>query len=116
MSQTSTTSRGDVLEKRIYDYFKAEISADRFFAKADCCKLRSKPKYFSRDRRSTITFDVSVEIYMPGAAEPSVVFLIECKNYTHAVPVDDAEEFFIKVPQTLSHCIGQKDMIRSSRL
>jgi len=99
MSQTSTTNRGDALEKRIYDFFEAEIAAGRFFAKADCCKLRRKPKYFSRDRGSEITFDVSIEIYMPMAAEYSTVFLIECKNYTHAVPVDDAEEFFTKVQQ-----------------
>ena len=99
MSQTSTTKRGDALEHRIYAYFEAEIAAGRFFAKADCCKLRHKPKYFSRDRGSEITFDVSIEIYMPGAADYSAVFLIECKNYTHAVPVDDAEEFYTKVQQ-----------------
>lgn len=99
MSQTSTTKRGDALENRIYDFFEAEIAAGRFFAKADCCKLRRKPKYFSRDRGSEITFDVSIEIYMPGASEYSSIFLIECKNYTHAVPVDDAEEFFTKVQQ-----------------
>jgi Zn-dependent peptidase ImmA (M78 family) len=99
MSQTSTTKRGDALEKRVFDFFEAEIAAGRFFAKPDCCKLRRKPKYFSRDRGSEITFDVSIEIYMPGAADFSAVFLIECKNYTHAVPVDDAEEFFTKVQQ-----------------
>lgn len=99
MSQTSTTERGNLLETRIYEFFKAEIAANRFFAKAECCKVRRKPKYFSRDRGSEITFDVSIEIYMPGAAEYSSLFLIECKNYTHAVPVDDAEEFFSKVQQ-----------------
>ena len=99
MPQTSTTKRGDALEKLIYDFFAAEIAADRFFAKAECCRLRRKPKYFSRDRGSEITFDVSIEIFMPGAADYSTVFLIECKNYTHPVPVDDAEEFFTKVQQ-----------------
>jgi Zn-dependent peptidase ImmA (M78 family) len=99
MSQTSTSERGDALEKQIYEYFEAEINLGRFFAKAECCKLRRKPKYFSRDRESEITFDVSIEIYMPGAVEYSVVIIIECKNYSHAVPVDDAEEFFAKVQQ-----------------
>lgn len=28
-----------------------------------------------------------------------MLFLVECKNYTHAVPVDDTEEFFSKVQQ-----------------
>jgi Zn-dependent peptidase ImmA (M78 family) len=99
MPPTSTTKRGDLLEKRIYAFFAAEIAADRFFAKADCCKIRRKPKYYSRDRGGEITFDVSIEIYMPGAKEFSSVVLIECKNYLHPVPVDDAEEFFTKVQQ-----------------
>jgi Zn-dependent peptidase ImmA (M78 family) len=99
MSQTSTTKRGDALEKDIYDFFELEIKADRFIAKADCCKLRRKPKYFSRDRGSEITFDVSIEIYLPGAEDFTMVVLIECKNYTHSVPVDDVEEFFSKVQQ-----------------
>ena len=99
MPSLSTTKRGDKLEKRIHDFFAAEIAADRFFAKASCCKVRKKPKYFSRDRGREIIFDVSIEIYLPGATEFSSVVLIECKNYTHSVPVDDAEEFFAKIQQ-----------------
>lgn len=99
MPSLSSTKRGDTLENRIYDFFRAELKADRFFAKASCCKIRRKPKYFSRDRGSEIQFDVSIEIYLPGAAEFSSVVIIECKNYSHSVPVDDAEEFFAKIQQ-----------------
>lgn len=99
MLSQSTTSRGDTLEEQIHDFFSAEITAERFFAKSSCCKLRKKPKYFSRDRGSEITFDLSIEIYLPGATEFSSVVIIECKNYSHSVPVDDAEEFFSKIQQ-----------------
>lgn len=98
-TQPTSTERGDVLEKRIHDFLAGEIKADRFFAKKACCKLRRKPKYFSRDRGREITFDLSVELYMPGASEFSVVILFECKNYAGPVPVDDAEEFFAKIQQ-----------------
>jgi Zn-dependent peptidase ImmA (M78 family) len=84
---------------RIRDYFATEIAANRFWARKDCCKVRWKPKYYSRDRNAQITFDVSVEFYLPGAKEFSSILLIECKNYSHAVPVDDIEEFFTKVQQ-----------------
>lgn len=76
-----------------------EIDADRFWAKKDCCKVFWKKGYHSKDRGKEIVFDVSIEIYLPGAEQYSSLVLIECKNYAHSVPVDDVEEFFAKVQQ-----------------
>ena len=95
----TTVQKGDSLEIQIYDLFKTEISADRFWAKKSCCKIFRKKGYFSKDRESNIIFDISIEISIPGATNFSSLILIECKNYAHAVPVDDAEEFFAKVQQ-----------------
>jgi Zn-dependent peptidase ImmA (M78 family) len=95
----NTTKAGDLLESQIYELFCAEIAADRFWSKNECCKVFRKKGYFSKDREANIIFDLSIEIYLPGQIEYSLVVLIECKNYTHSVPVDDAEEFFIKVEQ-----------------
>lgn len=95
----STSTTGDFLEKRILDLFQTEIDADRFWAKKENCKVFWKKGYHSKDRNSDIIFDVSIEIYLPGANEFSTLVLIECKNYTHSVPVDDVEEFFTKVQQ-----------------
>ena len=99
MPRASSTKRGDSLERRIYDLLAAEIDAGRFFVKKECCKLLRKPRYYSRDRKSDIVFDVGIEVYLPGATELSLVVLFECKNYTGTVPVDDAEEFFTKLQQ-----------------
>jgi len=96
---TSTTKTGDALESKIRDYFEAEIAADRFWVKKECCKVLWKPKYFSRDRNADIVFDVSIEIYLPGESVFSSLVIIECKNYSDPVPVDDIEEFFAKVQQ-----------------
>lgn len=98
-ARTSSTKRGDEFEATIFDHFAQEIAEGRFYAKSECCRLRRKPKYFSRDRASEITFDISIEFRLPGVTDYFSVVLIECKNYTHAVPVDDAEEFFAKVQQ-----------------
>ena len=97
--QNSTKHIGDMLEKRVLNYFRAEIAADRFWAKKANCRLFSKKGYHSKDRNTKIVFDASIELYLPGAAEYSSLVLIECKNYKHAVPVDDIEEFFAKVQQ-----------------
>jgi Zn-dependent peptidase ImmA (M78 family) len=95
----NTTQTGNALEERVRDLFQAEIDADRFWAKKSNCKVFRKKGYHSKDRGDDIVFDVSIEIYLPGSAEYSALVLIECKNYTHSVPVDDAEEFFTKVQQ-----------------
>lgn len=94
----STLSKGNMLERRIFELFRTEIDADRFWARKECCKVYWKKGYFSRDRGSDIVFDVAVEVYLPGAQDYSLLVLIECKNYQHSVPVDDVEEFFTKVP------------------
>ena len=95
----NSTAIGDALEEQILALIKSEINADRFWAKKTCCKVFRKKGYHSKDRDAKIIFDVSIEIYLPGSTQYSLLILIECKNYTHAVPVDDAEEFFAKVQQ-----------------
>jgi len=95
----STLAKGNSLERRIFELFKAEIDADRFWAKNECCKVFWKKGYFSRDRGTDIIFDIAIEVYLPGAQDYSCLVLIECKNYQHSVPVDDVEEFFAKVQQ-----------------
>ena len=95
----NTTSKGDALERRVHDYFVTQIETEQFHCRSSCCKVFRKKGYYSRDRGGDIEFDVSIEIYLPGATEYSEVWLIECKNYSHPVPVNDAEEFFAKVQQ-----------------
>lgn len=61
--------------------------------------IRKKPSYFSRDRNANITFDVSIEVSRNGSSYPYWIWIWECKNYSHKVPVDDAEEFHAKLQQ-----------------
>lgn len=95
----SSTAIGNQLESKIYDLFRAEILANRFFAKPECCRIFRKKGYYSKDRKKNIVFDISIELFLPGSSSHSLLVLIECKNYNHAVPVDDAEEFFAKLQQ-----------------
>jgi hypothetical protein len=95
----STTSDGDAFELKILAHFEADIAAGRFFARPECCKIYQKRGYYSRDREKDIVFDIAIEVYLPGSEDYSVLVLIECKNYSHSVPVDDAEEFFAKAQQ-----------------
>lgn len=95
----SSKQAGDWLEAAIFEIFRAEIEDDRFLVKRDHCKVFLKKGYYSKDRGSKIVFDVSIEFFLSGATDYSMLWLIECKNYSSSVPVDDAEEFFSKVEQ-----------------
>lgn len=61
--------------------------------------VRRKPSYFSSDRKKDIVFDISIEVCRKGVSVPYLVWVWECKNYSHTVPVDDAEEFHAKLEQ-----------------
>lgn len=95
----SSVEKGDKLEAQIYSLFEAEISNGNFFAKKENCEIHTRKGYYSSDRKKEIIFDVSIEIRLPGHDNYSVLVLIECKNLSHPVPVDDVEEFHSKIQQ-----------------
>lgn len=96
---TSSVSKGDFLEEKVFDTFHREIEEDRFLVRMEQCKIHRKKGYYSKDRHSEIIFDVSIEAYYPDATDYSIVFLIECKNYESSVDVGEIEQFNAKVEQ-----------------
>jgi Zn-dependent peptidase ImmA (M78 family) len=95
----STTLRGDQFESDVFALLSRDISEGRFIAPSDRCRIFRKKAYYSKDREKDIVFDIAIEISLPGQATYSSLWLIECKNYGHRVPVDDVEEFFAKTEQ-----------------
>jgi Zn-dependent peptidase ImmA (M78 family) len=95
----SSIQKGDAFEDEIYAYFRRLIDAGEFWAKSENCKLNKKPRYYSKDRESGIQFDLSIEIFLPGSSEYSSLVIIECKDYSSPVGVQDVEEFFTKIQQ-----------------
>ncbi|MGV6958459.1 hypothetical protein [Pseudomonas chlororaphis] len=96
----STYAKGDRFEEQVFDFLTREIDEGRFyFFRSDCCKTFRKKSYYSRDREDFIIFDIAVEVFLPGFDKPSLLVLIECKNYSGTVPVGDIEEFGSKISQ-----------------
>jgi hypothetical protein len=95
----NTTLKGDILEESIFRLFVKLIADGQFWGDSKACKVYRKKGYYSRDREKEIIFDVSIEYVLPGAKQYSMVTLVECKNYSNPVSVDDVEEFFAKGQQ-----------------
>jgi len=63
------------------------------------CKVFQKRAYYSKDRESDIIFDLAIEVWPPDSKRYSLLYLIECKDYSGTIPVSDLEEFYAKAIQ-----------------
>jgi Restriction endonuclease len=94
-----TTAKGDAFEARVYSALTVELQNERLCASPRHARIFRKKAYHSRDRGSDIITDVSIELFLPSRAKPSLIWIFECKDYTGSVPVDDIEEFHSKLQQ-----------------
>ena len=95
----STYVKGDLFEGQVFQFLRREIDEERFFCRPEHCRIFRKRRYFSRDREDDIVFDIAIEVSLPGQPKPSIIVLVECKNYAGTVPVGDIEEFGSKIRQ-----------------
>jgi hypothetical protein len=95
----NTVAKGDALEDKVFDLLKEELSQGRLGIDASSGKIFKKKGYYSKDREKEIIVDISIEVWPPSAENYSLLWVCECKNYGHKVPVDDVEEFKAKLDQ-----------------
>ena len=95
---------GVELEKMMLEKVKSLVQKNEFLVTNPYVFVKEKPKYYSKDRDSFITFDISVEKYVKDPniikeIKPSLLIIIECKDYQKSISVDDVEEFHAKLEQ-----------------
>ncbi|MCF8241313.1 MAG: ImmA/IrrE family metallo-endopeptidase [Melioribacteraceae bacterium] len=95
----NTVKIGNTFEDRVYELFSEELINNRLWLNPNYSKIFRKKGYYSRDRGKEIITDISIESNLPHKEHFSALTIIECKNYTHPVPVDDIEEFNSKLAQ-----------------
>ena len=92
-------SKGESFELAVYRAVKQALRRRLFGLRPEACQVHHHKAYFSRDRGQNLFVDVAIELYLPGATKPWLMWIWECKNYSHPVPVDDLEEFHAKIQQ-----------------
>jgi hypothetical protein len=95
----NSTARGDEFEDMVFTKLREALEKGELGLIPECCKMFRKKGYHSPDRGGPIEFDISIELFRPGAEKPSLLWLWECKDYSGTVPVGDVEEFWAKVQQ-----------------
>jgi len=95
----NTLKKGNAFEDKVFSYILTELSDDRLHVPGKRSKAYQKKSYFSKDRQSEIITDISIETFLPNAHDYSLLTVIECKDYSNAIPVSLMEEFHSKVQQ-----------------
>lgn len=95
----NTTAKGNSLEEKATAIIQEAINNGDLPLNPLFCKFFNKRKYFSLKREKEIIFDFALEIWPHNSKNFHSLYLGECKNYSHPVPVDDMEEFINKIQQ-----------------
>ncbi|MGF0336828.1 restriction endonuclease, partial [Ectopseudomonas toyotomiensis] len=94
-----TVAKGDALESKTFALLQQELNEGRLGIIPSSGRIFHKKGYYSKDREKDIVVDISIEVWPPNAENYSLLWVCECKNYGHSVPVDDVEEFKAKLDQ-----------------
>lgn len=95
--------KGKALELQVKESLEVELSQDHLGISKNATKVYHRKSYYSSDRGSEIEIDVSLEVFRLNANEPFLIWVWECKDYHHSVPVGDIEEFHSKLEQIGLH-------------
>lgn len=95
---------GIQFEDEVYTLIKEDINHYDFLVSMPNVEIHKHKKYYSKDREAYIIADISIEKYMNNDYQergdpPSIIIVIECKDYKGSIPVDDVEEFHAKLQQ-----------------
>lgn len=96
-------TKGTPFEIEVRDYIQAEINSGVLGIDPKLAIVRHKTPYWSAKREDNIITDVSVELHRPMQKQFWFLWIIECKDLGHNVPVDDIEEFAKKLEQLNCH-------------
>jgi hypothetical protein len=103
MLESHIHAKGRELERQVFEAVQELLGSGTLGLSAERCRIFLSKAYYSRDRKSDIETDVSLELWPRGGHEPSLIWIWECKAYATAVPVDDIEEFHAKLEQIGGH-------------
>lgn len=93
----NSVKRGDLFEDKCFDVINTALHKGELGIIPEYCQIFQKKKYYSSNREDHIIFDLSIEVTLPGSKKPTLVYIIECKDLNHNIPVDDVEEFQSKL-------------------
>jgi len=103
MVALSSKQKGDLFEDEVFEFFKDHVMSGDYFLNPSNCTFFKQKGYYSKDRQGEIKFDITIEVHAKNREKLALLLVIECKNLSHPVDVDDIEEFNSKLCQVSGH-------------
>jgi len=98
-NKLNTTEIGNLFESKSLEIIKKVIEEEQLGHLANCLRIYQKKGYYSAQRKKDIKFDLTIEVWPPGANRYHLIYIIECKDYAKRVPVSKIEDFHSKILQ-----------------
>ncbi len=95
----NTVEIGDKFESKSLDILKRLLEEKQLGLLTENIKIFQKKGYYSTLRKKNIQFDLTIEVWPPGAKRYTLLYIIECKDYKTRVPVNKIEDFHSKILQ-----------------
>lgn len=99
----NTVAKGNLFEEKCHEIIKKTIEDGSLGIKDNIKIFRKKP-YYSNSRKKEIKFDLTIEVWPPGAERYALIYIIECKDYADTIPVDDIEVFYTQAMGVAEGC------------
>ena len=99
IDKLNTTEIGDNFESKSLDIIRRVIEEEQLGQLSNCLRIFQKKEYYSVLRKKNIKFDLTIEVWPPGANRYVLIYIIECKDYEKRVPVSKIEDFHSKIQQ-----------------
>lgn len=102
----NTVAKGNKLEDDLYDYLldqqhRGELAFGTF--QPENCKIYKKKKYYCKERKGSVEFDVVIEFTLQGREKVHSYIVFECKNYGRSVPEKEVVDFSDKLTRIFRH-------------
>lgn len=99
----NTVKKWDEFEDSSYRMIAKAVEDWDLSINSNECRIFQKKWYFSTKRQKDIIFDISIEVWPKNSNKYSLLYLVECKNYKGAVPVEKIEAHDSRISQISEH-------------
>jgi len=89
----NTVKKGDEFEDQSHDIIEKILNSGELSLIPSHCTIHRKKRYPAEGRSNGIVFDLSIEVKPPNANNLTMLYLIECKNYSSPISVDEVSLF-----------------------
>ena len=80
LAKLNTVEIGDKFESKSLDIIKKLIEEEQLGHMTEYIRIFQKKEYYSTLRKKNIKFDLTIEVWPPGANRYVLLYIIECKS------------------------------------